>query len=243
LKKQQAALSVAENNWARIGKLYKLSAVSEDDYNNAQLSVNTAQADIDFTRAQIAYSEIRAPFDGVIGVRSVSPGAYVTTSTIIATFYQSNPMKIEFDVPEKFAAQIKVGTPVSFNVQGSDTKYDGKVYVINPGINAETRTLSVKALCNNDGSLRPGSFANISIDLGTDSTALLVPTQALIPVLNGQQVFIVRRDSAFPAPVKIGIRNDTAIQIISGVEEGDTVITSGILFLKPKMKVKLKNIH
>ena len=92
------------------------------------------------------------------------------------------------------------------------------------------------------GSLRPGSFANISIDLGTDSAALLVPTEALIPVLNEQQVYVARHDTAFNIPVQIGIRNDTAIQITSGIHAGDTVITSGILYLKPKMKVQLKSV-
>ncbi|HYV91743.1 MAG TPA: efflux RND transporter periplasmic adaptor subunit [Chitinophagales bacterium] len=243
LQKQQAALEVAKSNLAREEKLYKLSAVSESDYNDAQLSVRSSQADIEFTQAEIDNSEIRAPFDGVIGVRNVSPGAFVIPATIIATLYQSNPIKVEFDLPEKFASQMKAGTSISFTVQGNTKKYEGKVYVINPGINPDTRTLSVKALANNDGSLRPGSFANISIDLGTDSSALLVPTQALIPVLNGQQVFVAHHDTAFNAPVEIGIRNDTAVQITSGIHPGDTIITSGILFLRPKMKVQLKNVR
>jgi membrane fusion protein (multidrug efflux system) len=243
LQKQQASLDVAQSNLTRIEKLYKLSAVSEDDYNNAVLSVKSAQADIDYTRAEIDNSQIRAPFDGVIGVRNVSPGAFVSPTTIIATLYESNPIKIEFDLPEKFAAQVKVGTPISFTVQGNSKSYSGKVYVVNPGINPNTRTLTVRALSNNDGSLRPGSFANISIDLGTDSAALLIPTQALIPVLKGQQVYVARHDTAFNIPVQIGIRNDTAIQITSGIHAGDTVITSGILYLKPKMKVQLKNVR
>ena|ERR1043165_4795650 len=242
LQKQQAALEVAKSNLDREEKLYKLNAVSESDYNDAQLSVKSSQADIDFTRAEIDNTEIPAPFDGLIGVRNVSPGAFVTPSTIIATLYQANPIKVEFDLPEKFASQVNVGTPIKFNVQGSDKKYEGKVYVIDPGINPETRTLSVKALANNDGTLRPGSFASVSIDLGTDSSALLVPTQALVPVLNGQQVYVAHHDTVFNVPVQIGIRNDTAIQIINGIYPGDTVITSGILFLRPKMKVQLKSV-
>ncbi len=242
LQKQQAALDVAKSNLEREEKLYKLSAVSESDFNDAQLGVKSSQADIEFIKAEIDNSQIRAPFDGVIGVRNVSPGAFVTPSTIIATLYQSNPMKIEFDLPEKFAAQVKHGTPISFTVQGNTKKYDAKVYVVDPGINSDTRTLSVKALCDNDGTLRPGSFASIMIDLGTDSSSLLIPTQALVPVLNGQQVYVTHRDTAFNIPVQIGIRNDTAVQITSGVHAGDTVITSGILFLRPKMKVQLKSV-
>lgn len=242
LQKQQASLDVAQSNLTRIEKLYKLSAVSEDDYNNAVLSVKSAVADIEYTKAEIDNSQIRAPFDGVIGVRKVSPGAFVAPTTIIATLYESNPIKIEFDLPEKFASQVKVGTPISFSIQGNSKVYSGKVYVVNPGINQDTRTLTVRALSTNDGSLRPGSFANISIDLGTDSAALLIPTQALIPVLKGQQVYVARHDTAFNIPVQIGIRNDTAIQITSGIHAGDTVITSGILYLKPKMKVQLKSV-
>jgi membrane fusion protein (multidrug efflux system) len=243
LQKQQATLEVAQSNFTRVERLYKLSAISEDDYNNAALATKSAQADIDFTKAEIDNTEIHAPFNGIIGVRYVSPGAFVSPTTIIATLYESNPVKVEFDLPEKFAGMVKAGTPISFTVQGNTKPYSGKVYVVNPGINQDTRTLTVRALCNNDGSLRPGSFASISIDLGTDSNALLIPTQALVPVLNGQQVYVARRDSAFNIPVQIGIRNDTAVQITSGVKAGDTIITSGILFLRPKTKVQLKNIR
>lgn len=242
LKKQEAILEVAQNNLTREDQLYKLNAVNEDEYNSAVLAVKSAQADIDFTKAEIDNMQIRAPFDGIIGVRYISPGAFVSTTTVIATVYESNPIKVEFDLPEKFSSQVKAGTSITFTIQGNSKVYDGKVYVVNPGINTETRTLTVRALCNNDGSLKPGSFANITINLGTDSTAILIPTQALVPVLNGQQVYIARHDTAFSVPVQIGIRNDTAIQITGGIHQGDTVITSGILFLKPKMKIKLKSV-
>ncbi|MBA3649693.1 MAG: efflux RND transporter periplasmic adaptor subunit [Chitinophagales bacterium] len=243
LEKQKATLEVAQNNLAREEQLYKLNAVNEDEYNATSLSVKSAQADINFTKAELDNSEIRAPFNGVIGVRYVSSGAFVSTTTVIATLYQLNPIKVQFDLPEKFAPQIKVGTRLTFTIQGSTKQYSGKVYVINPGINTDTRTLTVRALCDNDGSLMPGSFANITLDLGTDPEAILIPTQALIPVLNGQQVYVARMDTAFSVPVQIGIRNDTAVQITSGLHPRDTVITSGILFLKNKMKVKLKKVQ
>lgn len=243
LKKQEAILEVAQNNLTRVDQLYKLNAVNEDEYNTSALAVKSAQADIDYTKAEIDNSQIHAPFAGIIGVRYISPGAFVNPTTVIATIYESDPMKIEFDLPEKFSSEVKAGTPISFTIQGNSKVYNGKVYVVNPGINTETRTLTVRALCANDGSLRPGSFANITINLGTDSAALLIPTQALIPVLNGQQVYVARRDTAFTVPVQIGIRNDTSVQIIDGIQPGDTIITSGILFLKPNMKVKLKSVN
>jgi len=242
LQKEEAALDVAQSNMDRVEKLYKLNSVSEDDYNNATLAVKTAKADIAYTQAQIDNTEIHAPFDGVVGVRFVSPGAYVSPSTVIATLYSYNPIKIEFDIPEKFASQVKVGSPLTFTVQGNPKTYNAKVYVVNPGINADTRTLTMRAICDNDGSLRPGSFADISLDLGSDPHALLVPTQALVPVMNGQVVYVAHHDSAFSVPVQIGIRNDTAIQITSGIKAGDTVITSGILFMRPKAKVQLKKV-
>ncbi|MEO5674926.1 MAG: efflux RND transporter periplasmic adaptor subunit [Chitinophagales bacterium] len=242
LQKQQAALEVAQSNQERVQKLYKLSSVSEDDFNNSTLAVKSAEADIAYTKAEIDNTEIRAPFNGIIGVRNISPGAFVRPETIIATLYSSGQIKVQFDLPEKSGSQVAVGTPLTFTVQGNSTTYHAKVYVINPGINPETRTLTVRAICNNDGSLRPGSFANISLDLGSDASALLVPSQALVPVLNGQQVYVARNDTAFATPVQTGIRNDTSVQIISGINEGDTVIISGILFLRPKMKIHLKSI-
>lgn len=242
LLKEEANLEVAENNIARMEKLYKLSSVSEDDYNNASLAVKRAKADIQFTKAEIDKTEIRAPFEGVVGVRYVSPGAFVSPSTIIATLYASSRIKVQFELPEKFASQVKVGAPLTFSIQGVEKKYSAKVYVVNPGVNAGTRTVTVRAMAANDGSLRPGSFANIVIDLGSDAEALLVPTQSLVPILNGQQVYVARNDTAFPVPVQIGIRNDTAVQITGGITAGDTVITSGILFLRPKIKVQLRSV-
>lgn len=242
LKKQEAAYEISQSNLTREDQLFKLNAVNEDEYNASVLAVKSAQADMEFTKAEIDNCEIRAPFDGIIGVRFISPGAFVSPATVIATIYESNPIKVEFDLPEKFSSQIKIGTPITFKIQGNEKEYSGKVYVVNPGINAETRTLTVRALCSNDGSLRPGSFANITVNLGSNPSALLVPTQALIPVLNGQQLFVARHDSAFSVPVQIGMRNDTSVEITSGINPGDTVITSGIIFLKPKMQIKLKHV-
>jgi len=243
LQKEQATLDINKNNLAREEKLYKLNAVNEDDYNAALLSVKSAQADIASTQAQIEYTEIRAPFDGQVGVRNVSPGAFISPTTVIATFYQSNPIKVEFDLPEKYSSQISVGANINFTIQGNTKKYSAKVYVINPGIREQTRTITVRALCANDGSLRDGSFANITVDLGSVQNALLIPTQALIPVLTGQQVFLAHRDSAFSQPVQTGLRNDTSIEITEGLKPGDTVITTGILFLHNKMKIHLQKVH
>jgi membrane fusion protein (multidrug efflux system) len=243
LQKQQASLEVAKNNLERVEKLYRLSSVSLDDYNNAVLSVKTAEADVEYTEAEIANTEIRAPFDGVVGVRRVSPGAFVSSSTVIATLFSVNPIKVELDIPEKFASEVQVGMPLRFTVPGNDRWYEAKVYVLNPGINPETRTVTIRALCSNDGSLRPGSFANIELALGNNEEALMIPTQSLVPVLNGQQVFVARRDTAFPVPVQVGIRNDSAVQVTSGLAAGDTVITSGILFLRPKIKIQIKELR
>ena len=132
---------------------------------------------------------------------------------------------------------------IDFTIQGNAKKYSAKVYVINPGISELTRTITVRALCANDGSLRDGSFANITVDLGSKQNALLIPTQALVPVLTGQQVFIARNDSAFSLPVQTGLRNDTSIEITQGLKPGDTVITTGILFLHTKMKIHLQKVH
>lgn len=146
-------------------------------------------------------------------------------------------------MPEKYASQISVGANIDFTVQGNAKKYSAKVYVVNPGISEQTRTITVRALCENDGRLRDGSFANITVDLGSKQNALLIPTQALIPVLTGQQVFIARHDSAFSQPVLTGLRNDTSIEITQGLKPGDTVITTGILFLHTKMKIYLQKVH
>lgn len=238
LLKEKYSLKLAEDKEARGRQQLAIEAISKEDYDVLMNELNTVKAQIQLIEAQIAKTEIRAPFDGRIGLRFVSLGSYISSNTRIASVLDVNPVKIDFSVPEKYVNLVHAGDKITFTVQGSDLQHQGEVYAVEPKIDPATRTLLLRARSDNpDGAILPGAFAEVKLILETVDDALLIPTQALIPELNGHKVFIVQGKTAAPRPVKIGIRTENDVQITEGLMPGDSVITSGILQLRPGMPV------
>ncbi|HYH56853.1 MAG TPA: efflux RND transporter periplasmic adaptor subunit, partial [Anseongella sp.] len=185
-----------------------------------------------------------APFSGKIGLREISLGDYVDPSTVITSLVDNNPAKIVFSAPEQYANNIPLDATVSFTVKGIDKKFSGKVYARGASISVGTRTLELKAMVPNDDNLLiPGSFAEVELVLTETKNALLAPTEALIPVMNGKKAYVSRNGKAEEVMVETGIRNDSMVHITSGLKAGDTIITTGILTLTAGAPVALKNIR
>jgi membrane fusion protein (multidrug efflux system) len=228
----------------RAGKLLEKEAISKEEYDVALSELRSLQSQTQLIRAQLAKTLIRAPFSGKIGLRTISAGEYITPSSSIARLVSTNPVKILFSIPEKYAGTIKLNTPISFTVAGSNTPYSGTVYAIEPGIDMSTRTLQLKAKAsNNNGELLPGSFAKIDLPLSNVNDAILVPTESIIPVLQGKKVYISSNGKAKEILVETGTRTDKSVLILSGLNIGDTVLTSGIMSLKNDIPVKVKVIN
>jgi membrane fusion protein (multidrug efflux system) len=228
----------------RAGKLLEKEAISKEEYDVALSELRALQSQTQLIRAQLAKTLIRAPFSGKIGLRTISAGEYITPSSIIARLVSTNPVKILFSIPEKYAGTIKLNTPISFTVAGSNTPYSGTVYAIEPGIDLSTRTLQLKAKAsNNNGELLPGSFAKIDLPLSNVNDAILIPTESIIPVLQGKKVYISSNGKAKEILVETGTRTDKSVLILSGLTIGDTVLTSGIMSLKNDIPVKVKVIN
>ncbi|MCP1382848.1 efflux RND transporter periplasmic adaptor subunit [Runella salmonicolor] len=243
LQKLQYQKKLAEVNEERQKKLLEKEAISQRDYDISLTNLNSMNADIQNLAAQIAKTVIRAPFDGTIGLRYVSEGSYLSPGTVakIATLTNVNPAKIDFSVPAKYAANVAKGTAITFTTESGDEKFYGRVYAIEPKIDPNTRTLTLRATSpNNNRKLFPGSFARIEIILNTKANGILVPTEAVIPGLKGHSVFVVRNNKAEPVEVQIGTRGDKTIEINKGLNVGDTLITSGILQVKPGGPVDIK---
>jgi membrane fusion protein (multidrug efflux system) len=225
----------------RAGALLKKEAISSEEYDVALADLRSLQSQTQLTRAQLAKNQIRAPFSGKIGLRTVSTGEYLTPITAIANLVSSNPVKITFSVPEKYAGQIKLNTEINFTVAGSTKKYTAKVYAIEPSIDLTTRTLQLKAKASNpSGELLPGSFAKIDLPLSNVNNAILIPTEAVIPVLKGKKVFITEQGMAKEVMIETGTRTDKSVLITSGLNVGDTVLTTGMMSLKAETPVKVK---
>lgn len=231
---------LSSTNENRAKQLLEKGAISQEEYDTSLADLRSLQAQSQLIRAQLAKTTIRAPFSGKIGLRNISAGTYLTPATVIANLVSTNPVKVTFAVPEKYAGQIKMGSTISFTTDGSSKQNTGKIYAVEPGINAATRTLQIRALAPNaDNALLPGSFAKIKLALSTMPNAILIPNSAIIPVLNGKIVYIQKNGRAQEAKVEAGTRTDEDIVITSGLKAGDTVLTTGAMALKKDAPVKV----
>lgn len=233
--------NLASENERRAKLLLQKEAISQEEYDIASADFRTAQSQSQLIKAQIAKTSVRAPFSGKIGLRYISPGTYITPTTLVAKLVSTNPLKITFSIPEKYASDIKLNTEITFTVSSLPEKYTAKIYALEPSIETETRTLNIRAVAqNNNGKLLPGTFANVEMPLKTIKDAIIIPTEAIIPVQNGKKVFITNNGKAKSVMVETLTRTDKDVVIISGLKVGDTIITSGIMSLKDDADVKIK---
>lgn len=243
LRRAEFRLNLAEDREARQKQLLEKGGISQEEYDATLNEVNVLRAEVALINAQIDKTEIRAPFSGMLGLKYVSAGSYINPTSRIAALQDIDPIKIDFSVPERYASQIEVGNQVIFSVQGIEGKQTATVYAKEPRIDSETRTLQVRAQsANPDGKLLPGAFADLELTLNTIEDALMVPTIALVPELQGQKVYLLKKGVVVPQSVQTGIRNESHIQITEGVSEGDTVLTTGLLQVRPQMKVQVNNV-
>jgi membrane fusion protein (multidrug efflux system) len=238
LQKAQAQLEIAEQTLKRQAELLKVNGISQADYDQAALQANSSKADIEVLKAQIRKTEVQAPFDGTIGLRNISLGAQVAPSTPLVTIRAIHQLKLDFSIPEKYSTQIKPGTKVNFLVQGDEKKYEATVMATEEGIDIDTRNLKVRAIVNGSSNhLIPGAFADVILKLNENKQALMIPTQAIIPSEQNKSVIVAKNGKAHFTLVKTGVRKASAIEVTEGLHPGDTIITSGILFLKEKTKL------
>ncbi len=243
LKKLQLQIKLASEQEEREKKLLAINGVSQEEYDIALNQLNSLKADEEYTHAQIAKTELRAPFTGIIGLKNVSEGSYVSPAQTIAWLQQIDPVKIDFSVPEKYGTIVHKGDKISFTSSNSRDTMSGEVYAIQPRIDIATRTLEIRALSpNKQGKIIPGSFVKVNLVLKQFDDAIMVPTQAVVPVLKGKNIFVYRNGKAESQAIETGIRTDTEIQILSGIHSGDTIIITGLMQLRGGMAVSLTNV-
>jgi len=227
----------------RLKALYDKEGVSLQEYEVAEAEVEKVAAEIALIDAQLEKRVIKAPFSGRLGLRMASEGSYISPGTPIVNLVSINPIKLEFNVPEKYVGTLDVGSSVSFQLSGADKNYEAKVIAREPNVDADTRTLRLKAAAPNPGGgILPGTFARVSVNLSEFSDAIMIPTQALMPELNTNKVFVVKNGKAEMRDVATGIRQEKQIQITSGLMPGDTVITTGLLQLSAGAPVQITKL-
>jgi len=244
LSKSKVVLVLAQKTEERLRKLLAVNGVNEADYDVALSAVNSTKADIDYTQSLIDKTVIKAPFTGVVGLRQVSPGAYVTATNIIATIQQLDKIKIDFTIPEEYSHLIIKGSSVEIETGAADMKQSRKkatIFATEPVVNQDTRNLKVRALLEG-GTLNPGAFVKVYVSARSDNKAIMIPTNAIIPDDKNKQVILVKNGKAAFVDVQTGIREDNNIEVVTGVNPGDSVVVTGVLFARPKAILKVRSV-
>lgn len=244
LKKLEVQLQIAEKTEERQRELLKISGISQQDYDLSLLQVNNIKADIELTKVNIAKTEIRSPYPGRMGLRQVSLGAYITPASLISTISQVDRKKISFSIPEKYGSEIKPGMFINFTVEGTEKEYRATILASETTIESETRNLKILATVNDaSNQLIPGSFAKVSLDLGKKGNAMMVPSSSILPGARNKQLVLFRNGSPEFVEVTTGIRTVEQVEITKGIMPGDTVITTGLLFIRKDTKLKLNKVQ
>lgn len=240
--KSKVQLDLAEKTLERYKPLLDIGGLNQSDYDLVQNQINGYKADIQYTQTLIDKTVIHAPFSGVIGLRQVSPGAYVSPATTLATLQQTTQVKIDFTLPETYGNLVQKGSVISVQLDAStQQKSKATVIAVEPGANTETRNLKVRALLD-QGTANPGSFVKVSIDVGHGRTAIKVPTNCIIPEDKNNQLVLVKHGIAVFVQVQTGIREENSVEITKGINVGDSIIVRGVLFARPKSPVKVRSV-
>ena len=244
LKKLGVQLEIAEKTVERYKELLKIQGISQQEYDLAQLQVNNLKADMDIVRVSISKTEIRAPYAGRLGLRNISLGAYVSPSTTITTLRKVDQLKLEFSVPEKYSSDMKPGSLVKFGLEGVKDKFTARVIATEASIEANTRTLKVRAVVNGGiANLVPGAFAKVNLQMGRQANSLVIPTQAVIPQARNKRVILYNGGTAKFQVVTTGIRDSSYVQVTEGLNVGDTIVITGLLAIRPDSKIKLTKVQ
>ncbi|MCC5943113.1 MAG: efflux RND transporter periplasmic adaptor subunit [Balneolaceae bacterium] len=238
----ESNISVMEETEARQQQLMERGGATQEVYDNTLMQLNNMRAEFASVQAQIERTEVRAPFDGVVGLTYISDGAYVTPSSRIASLQDMSSVRIDFSIPERYSANVSAGNEIRFQVQGVDSVFTGRVTATEPQIDPRTRTLQVRAVSDNpDGLLNPGAYANVELILTTYEDALMLPSVALIPDAGQYKVLTYSDGSVTEKYVTTGTRTRNSVHILEGLAPGDTVLVSGLLQVNDGSEVEIRN--
>jgi membrane fusion protein, multidrug efflux system len=238
--KSKVSLELAMKTEQRDKQLLAVNGINQADYDAALNIVNGFRADIEYNQALLDKTLLKAPFDGYIGLRQVSVGAYVSPTTLIATLLQLDRIKVDFVIPEDYSSVLKVGSTVDVEMDENGKTRKAQIVAVEPQVNLATRNMTVRALLENNNA-NPGSFVKVQVKSGLNKRAIMIPTNALIPDDKNNQVVLVKNGTASFVNVTTGIRLSNNVEITAGIKEGDTVVITGVLFARPKAPLQVRN--
>ncbi|MCC6723068.1 MAG: efflux RND transporter periplasmic adaptor subunit [Saprospiraceae bacterium] len=244
LKKLQVQLEIAQKTLERQRELLKIQGISQQEVDLSELQVNNIKADMELVRVNISKTEIRAPYAGKLGLRRISLGAYVSPTNVLTTISQTNQLKLDFTVPEKYGSLFPKGKQIQFTVAGSRRNFTANVLAAESAVAAESRSLTIRAnVIGSDPALLPGTFAKVMLNTGGAGQSIVVPSQAIIPQARGKKVVVFKGGTPEFRDVETGTRDETFVQIIDGLQVGDTVVTTGLMAIRPNSKLILTKLE
>ncbi|MFM2135765.1 MAG: hypothetical protein RL021_1165 [Bacteroidota bacterium] len=238
LRQQRVRLDLARKNKNRYEKMLAVNGINQADYDQAVNEVASLEAEVDMTLAQIEKTELRAPFDGTLGLRMVSPGAFVTSLTVLGSIIEQGPLRIDFTLPEQYASGLKPGEKLIVTDAADDTA-TAILSAVDLQANPSTRNVRARAVVQS-GQLTPGAYAKVRIRRLLKG--ITVPTQCIIPDAVANKVIVVKEGKGRYVPVRTGLRTEDVVQITDGLVPGDSVIVTGVLFVRPDAPVTIRSV-
>lgn len=243
LKKLEAQLPLARERVFRQKSLLAKDAVSQEAFESVTTDLEKLEADIELVKSKIDQTELRAPFDGVVGLRLVSEGAYASPTTVISKLTKISPIKIEFSVNESQANNIKSGTIINFYTENDASTYQALVYAVETVLDEQTLTLKARAVYpNSDGRLKPGHSANIDIKLKEIENTLTVPSRAIVAEMGRDIVYVYNNGKARQVAIQKGMRTASSVQVLQGLNIGDTLLVTGVMQLRDGLPIKIDEL-
>ncbi len=244
IEKNRHQLELAIQLEQRQQSLLDKQGISQQTYDQVLTDLSTLQAEAALLQAQLDKTLLKAPFDGQLGLRQVSEGSYVAPGMPLVSLAKLKPVKLEFSIPERYTPFISRGSRVMFSVENQSGQFEAVIYALEPLIDQQTRSLPVRArYANEKGRVMPGSYARVIIPLQSREETMQLAAEALIPEMGSSKVFVYKNGQAMPRLVTTGLRTEAAVEITKGLNPGDTVLTSGLLQLRPGMKVQITEMQ
>lgn len=238
LKKLEAQLPLAEDRVFRQQTLLERDAISQETYQSITTQLETLKADIELVKSRIQQTELRAPFDGVIGLRLVSEGAYASPQVVVSTLTKISPLKIEFSLTQNFVNEIRPGTEIAFTVENDLQEYRATVYAVESRLDVQTLSLFARARYpNTDGRIKPGQSASVRISLDQIENAIVIPSISSVKEMGRDIAYVYEDGYAREVEIVTGMRTSASVEVISGLSIGDTLLTTGVMQLRTGMPV------
>ena len=241
LNKSLSQLDLAEKKELRYKKLLSVNGINQMDYDIALNELNNIKADIQLIKAQIDKTVIKSPFTGILGLRNISPGAFVTPQSVIAVVQQTNKLKLDFTLPQEYDQWIDKGSEIRVVALNDSLKHKATIIAKESSINSATGNIKYRAVIN-EGQFSPGAFTKVLVDVGSNKKRIMVPAYAIIPDVTSKKIIVVKNGKGIMTNVQTGIRTAYGVEITDGLAIGDSVVVNGILFVKPNADVKIRSV-